>query len=159
MLTSDQLRGARALLRLSVNDLAARAGIGKGTIARIEAGFSAYTLTLRRLREVLEESGVIFIDASEDAGAGVRLKLGVEPTPPKRAADDSSENAEDGDGGFKAAPWDEESEPVAPEIADLRRYWSAHPEEWASLAAVSRHVLLREMGLDSLGAEETGGRA
>jgi predicted transcriptional regulator len=64
MLTAEQLRGSRAMLRLSVEDLAAAAGIGPATIKRMEAstgmlGSSKYT-TLERLRKALEDAGVIF---------------------------------------------------------------------------------------------------
>jgi transcriptional regulator with XRE-family HTH domain len=142
MLTSDQLRMARAALRLSVNDLAARAGIGKGTIARIEVGYGAYMLTLRRLREVLEEAGVAFIDANGAAGAGVRLKLGVEPTPPKRTTSGSAETAEDGDDVVKVLD------------QDMADYWRERPELWAQLSEGGRQALSDEMFGDPFAADE-----
>ena len=68
MITNDQLRMARAALRLNITDLAKLAGINKGTIVRIEAGFGAHPLTLKQLQEVLEIAGVIFIEADDNAG-------------------------------------------------------------------------------------------
>jgi transcriptional regulator with XRE-family HTH domain len=162
MITADQLRMARAALRLSVNELAALAGIGKGTIARIEVGYTAYTLTLRRLREVLEEAGVVFIDADGDAGVGVRLKKGLEPTPPKRSTDDDEATGEEGQGGLKAA-WDDieeaadldalldEASAPDPGMAD---YWRTAPELWASLSEGGRETLSRSMFGDCRAAGE-----
>jgi transcriptional regulator with XRE-family HTH domain len=146
MLTSDQLRMARAALRLSVNDLAAQAGISKGTIARIEVGYGAYMLTLRRLREVLEDAGVEFIDANGAGGAGVRLKLSVEPTPPKRSVDEGQETAEDGD--------DVAVKVLDQEMAD---YWRERPELWAQLSEGGRQALSDEMFGDPLAADEAFG--
>jgi transcriptional regulator with XRE-family HTH domain len=160
MLTSDQLRMARAALRLSVNELAALAGIGKGTIARIEVGYTAYALTLRRLREVLEEAGVIFIDADGDAGAGVRLQKGLEPTPPKRSAEEDEATGENGGGGLKTA-WDDIEEAadldaLLGETPDpgMAEYWRTAPELWASLSEGGRETLSRTMFGDCRAAGE-----
>ena len=104
MITNDQLRMARAALRLNITDLAKLAGINKGTIVRIEAGFGAHPLTLKQLQEVLEIAGVIFIEADDNAGPGVRLKLGAEI--PQRAPGEGAEPGEAGEGGMKAS-WDD----------------------------------------------------
>ncbi len=83
-LTGDQIRMARAALKLTVRDLSELAEIDKGTISRIEAGANAYVTTLRRLREILEQAGVRFIDPEEGVtGPGVALKWGTEV--PQRA--------------------------------------------------------------------------
>jgi transcriptional regulator with XRE-family HTH domain len=153
MLTSDQLRMARAALRMSVNDLAALAGVSKGTIARIEVGYTAYTLTLRRLREVLEEAGVIFIEEDDGAGHGVRLKKGLEPTPQKHTAGEDEAAGETGDGGMKAA-WDDFEDDTdldalqseAPALdPGMAEYWRTDPELWARLSEGGRETLSRTM--------------
>lgn len=99
MLSGDQLRMARAALRLTVKDVAEMAGIDKGTIVRIEAGERAYRLTLEKLRTVLEAQGLEFLDAGEAAGDGVRFKAGVKGPLKGRAA---REAAEGGEGDLKA---------------------------------------------------------
>lgn len=66
---------ARAALGLSVRELAQRTGIADSTILRFETGRGGIlAANLNRLQEVLEESGVAFISAGPDGGAGVRLK-------------------------------------------------------------------------------------
>lgn len=70
--TSDQLRMARAALKLTVRELADRLGVDKNTIVRIEAGGKAHASTLQRLRAVLEGLGIEFIPNGQ--GPGVRLK-------------------------------------------------------------------------------------
>lgn len=49
-----RLARRRIAMRMSQADLAARAGVGKRTVERIEAGESAQTTTLVRLFRVLE---------------------------------------------------------------------------------------------------------
>ena len=61
-ITGEQLRMARAALKMTLRDLAARAGVDKGTLVRIEAGNSAHPLTLKQVRQVLEAAGVLFIE-------------------------------------------------------------------------------------------------
>jgi transcriptional regulator with XRE-family HTH domain len=76
MLTSDQIRAARALVRWSAEALAAESGVGLSTIRRIEAAQgvpSASAKNLARIQSALERAGVQFIDG-DDAGPGVRLK-------------------------------------------------------------------------------------
>ena len=76
MLTSEQVRAARALLRIEQTDLAERSGVSLPTIKRLEAKpgrLSAYGLTVSAIRRALEEAGVIFVEENGD-GAGVRLR-------------------------------------------------------------------------------------
>ncbi len=80
MITAEQIRAARALLRWSAQDLADRSGIGFRTIQRFESerGIPASrSKNLVTIRKVLEDAGVIFIDQDE-LGPGVRLR---EPIP------------------------------------------------------------------------------
>jgi transcriptional regulator with XRE-family HTH domain len=76
MISSAQIRAARALLRWSANDLADHSGIGVATIRRLELedGIpSSYTRTNTLIRKSLEAAGVEFIGTPED-GPGVILR-------------------------------------------------------------------------------------
>ncbi len=75
MLSSDQIRGARAILRLSQADLAKAASLSLETIKRLEAMQGELKVrldTLTRIKEALERAGVEFI-SENGGGAGVRL--------------------------------------------------------------------------------------
>jgi predicted transcriptional regulator len=75
MLSSDQIRGARAILRLSQADLAKAAGVSLETVKRLEAMHGELKVrldTLTRIKEALERAGVEFIPEN-GGGAGVRL--------------------------------------------------------------------------------------
>lgn len=75
LITSDQIRAARALLRWSSQDLADASGIGVATIKRMEimSGVPAGNVrTLVALQSALEKAGVEFIGNPDDA-PGVRL--------------------------------------------------------------------------------------
>ena len=75
MLSSDQIRGARAILRLSQADLAKAAGVSLETIKRLEAMDGELKVrlnTVMRIKEALEKAGVEFIPEN-GGGAGVRL--------------------------------------------------------------------------------------
>lgn len=75
MIASEQIRAARALLRLSVVDLSLKSGVGVATIKRLEAmdGLpSANVRTVDALVKALESLGIDFIGSPED-GPGVRL--------------------------------------------------------------------------------------
>jgi len=75
LLTSAQLRAARALLRWSAADLAMHSGVGTATIQRMEVvnGIpSGHVKTLIALKEALEQGGVQFVGAPDDS-PGVRL--------------------------------------------------------------------------------------
>ena len=75
-ITGAQLRAARALLRLSAEDLASRSKVGVATIRRAEAhdGPTAMTaVNAEAIRRTLESAGVEFIPEN-GGGAGVRLK-------------------------------------------------------------------------------------
>ncbi len=76
MITSDQIRAARALLRWSADDLASAAGIGIATVRRFETveGIpSGQVRVLEAIQNTLEEAGVEFIGTPDDR-PGVRLK-------------------------------------------------------------------------------------
>jgi transcriptional regulator with XRE-family HTH domain len=75
MLTSNQIRAARALLRWSAQKLADQAGLGISTIQRMEATSGVPSASARNLDTVqrsLEAAGVVFIDEN-GGGPGVRL--------------------------------------------------------------------------------------
>ncbi len=76
MLSSSQLRAARALIRWSAEDLARQSGIGVATIRRLELQEgvpSSNSKTLEALRLALEAAGIEFVGTPVD-GPGVRLR-------------------------------------------------------------------------------------
>jgi len=77
LITSDQIRAARALLRWSGKDLAEKTGLGFSTLMRLEVldGVpSAQAKTLENIQKAFEKAGIEFI-GTPDEGAGVRWKL------------------------------------------------------------------------------------
>jgi len=75
LITSDQIRAARALLRWSGKDLAEKTGLGFSTLMRLEVldGVpSAQAKTLEKIQRAFEEAGIQFIGAPDD-NPGVRL--------------------------------------------------------------------------------------
>jgi hypothetical protein len=76
MLTSAQIRAARALLRWSAEDLARNSALGVTTIRRAELAAGATSMTVSNdlaVRRAFETAGVEFIEEN-GGGAGVRLK-------------------------------------------------------------------------------------
>ena len=79
MISSAQIRAARALLRWSALDLAEKSKVGVATIRRIELtdGIpSSNARTLDSLLKTLEIAGIEFIGTPEEA-PGVRLRLNL----------------------------------------------------------------------------------
>lgn len=77
MITSDQIRAARALLRWSGKDLAEKTGLGFSTLMRLEVleGVpGAQAKTLETIQKIFEDAGIEFIGTPEE-GAGVRWKI------------------------------------------------------------------------------------
>lgn len=75
MITSEQIRAARALLRWTSARLAEASGIGPATIKRIELmeGVPAANVkTLMAIKIAFENAGIEFIGTPE-SGAGVRF--------------------------------------------------------------------------------------
>ncbi len=76
MITSDQIRAARSLLRWTGKELAEKSGVGFSTLMRLETEVgvpNAQAKTLEALRRALEEAGIEFI-GTPDSQAGVRWK-------------------------------------------------------------------------------------
>ena len=81
MITSDQIRAARALLRWSGKDLAVKTGLGFSTLMRLEVldGVpSAQAKTLETIQKAFEKAGIEFIGSPDDR-PGVRLKSPAHP--------------------------------------------------------------------------------
>ena len=76
VLSSAQIRAARALLRWSAADLAKASSLGANTIRRAEVAEDGTSLTAANelaVRRALESAGVEFIDEN-GGGPGVRLQ-------------------------------------------------------------------------------------
>lgn len=75
MITSEQIRAARQLIRVTADDLASKSGVGVATIRRYElmTGVpSGNARSVEAIQAALEEMGVEFIGTPEDR-PGVRL--------------------------------------------------------------------------------------
>ena len=87
MITSSQMKAARALLGIDQRALAELAGLSLPTIQRMEASSGnvrGVVESLTKVVDALSRAGVELIGdhaRSEDGGRGVRLK---EPRPPRR---------------------------------------------------------------------------
>lgn len=80
MLTPEQIRAARAVLRWTQADLANAAKVAAITIKDIEAGgVDSKILTLQKLRRAFEAAGIEFLDEgapSLGGGPGLRVRPG-----------------------------------------------------------------------------------
>lgn len=66
---------ARTALGLGVRELAELAGCAPSTVLRFETGKGGMqTGTLSRIQAALEAKGVVFIEADDKFGPGVRLR-------------------------------------------------------------------------------------
>ena len=86
MLTSEQVRAARALLRMEQAELAAQSGISLPTIKRLETQpgtLAAHAPTATAIQRALEKAGVIFVEENGE-GPGVRLRKQLKIQPVKR---------------------------------------------------------------------------
>lgn len=74
MLTGEQLRAARAMLKMEQGELAELSGVSIETIKRLErleGPISANSMTLDALQKTLERDGVVFLPGEDDL-PGVR---------------------------------------------------------------------------------------
>jgi transcriptional regulator with XRE-family HTH domain len=143
-MTDEQLRMARALLRLTIFELATKAKVSKAAIVRLEAGGKPHAATVTKLQRTLEEMGVIFIGAHEPLhGPAVALGWGAEPPKPAEAIElpDDDEASE-----IKAKGWDEADAAIDDELREaMLDYWR-DPARWAALSESSRKTLVKTMG-------------
>jgi len=77
MITSEQVRMARAALKWSVAELSRQAGVAAKTVIRYENGGNATTDSVMKMKVALEHAGVVWVPENGGA-AGVR--------PPRRPA-------------------------------------------------------------------------
>lgn len=83
MITGDQIRMARAALKIGVRELAELANVAPMTVSRLENGQSGgQSETLSRIKAAFEQAGVIFVPEN-GAGPGVRLAKRRDRTPPQ----------------------------------------------------------------------------
>lgn len=76
MITSCQIRAARAFLNWTALELARESGVGVATVRRMELAESVPSCnaqTLELVKKTLESAGIEFIGSPEDR-PGVRLK-------------------------------------------------------------------------------------
>jgi predicted transcriptional regulator len=76
MITSEQVKAARGLLRWNQQDLAAASGISLPAIKRLEqlhGPLAAQSRTVEAIIAAFENANVKFLD-EDNGGAGVRLK-------------------------------------------------------------------------------------
>ena len=76
MISAAHLRAARALLGLTIDDVAGIAGLSPGAVEEAEAGREYDFDMLRLLRNVFEEKSVVFLVDNDgmEGGIGVRLR-------------------------------------------------------------------------------------
>jgi len=77
LITSDQIRAARSMLRWSGKELAEKSGLGFSTLMRLEVldGVpGTHVKTLEAIKRTFEAAGIEFIGTPE-SGAGVRWRL------------------------------------------------------------------------------------
>ena len=128
-MNGDQLRMARALLRLTVRELAQAAGVDKMAIVRFEAGRNPHAATLTKLQGALEERGIVFIGAvTTFHEPTVAMRFGMKPPAANDGDDDTEENSLT-------------SPTLSPRrIAAMRDYWKVGAR-WLTLRAASRKIL------------------
>ena len=74
MINSEQIRGARGMLRWSAKKLSEMSGVSLPTIQRMEGArglLRSSVESVLKIQQALEDAGVFFIDEDEELGPGV----------------------------------------------------------------------------------------
>lgn len=77
MIYVKQVKAGRALLGWTQTDLAEHSEVSLATIAKMELNdglIAGNKVTKSAIRRAFENAGILFIDADDEAGIGVRLK-------------------------------------------------------------------------------------
>jgi len=69
----EQIRMARAALKMTIRDLVKLVGTSTNTIVKLEAGGCVAHCVVEPILKVLEDAGIEFIGETRRRGAGVRL--------------------------------------------------------------------------------------
>lgn len=96
LLTTCQLRMARAALDWTFAELAIRTGIAVSTLRRMEQGFGIPRSTARTahaIREVYEAAGLVFIPDEGEGASGPGVRFGNIDHPMRRQWQDDSGEA------------------------------------------------------------------
>jgi transcriptional regulator with XRE-family HTH domain len=158
MLTAEQLRMARAALRLTVKALAVLAGVDEGTIIRIEAGKRSYKRTLRDLREALEQQGVVFLEEQADVcRPGVALAWNAKLDTDENEADDASSGTPGS--GLHSRAWDEDFDDFyaldETALDDEDREWLEFIRTNPELSDNGRRILMKD-AVEQYSAKQRG---
>jgi transcriptional regulator with XRE-family HTH domain len=73
-MTPAQFRAARALLDMTMQEIADECGLAFMTVGRYQAGVTVSQDSIKTIRETLERLGIVLIDAEGENGEGVRFK-------------------------------------------------------------------------------------
>lgn len=118
VLTRDQMKDARALLRWSAQELADKAGIRRETVYRLESGALDLEKTalgiVRKLREALEAGGIEFL-----ADGSVRKRQPVKAEKPaEKPAEESTDKLaeESGEKNEAEKPPEKKSKGLSPAV-------------------------------------------
>lgn len=81
VISSRQIRAARALIGWEQADLAQAAGVSKSSIQRAENGSDPRASTIAAIERAFDQAGLIFLDVDDTRGSGVgiRMKSGRPP--------------------------------------------------------------------------------
>lgn len=80
MLTTSQLRAARAMIGISIEELAEAAGVAGDAIRTAEASTgNAEPELSNKLKRVLESRGIIFVAAGQQDSSGPGVRLHQQP--------------------------------------------------------------------------------
>jgi transcriptional regulator with XRE-family HTH domain len=139
-----QIRMARAALGWTIRDLADKAGIHRNTALRIETGQPGQSATLQIIQRVMEDHGIIFLDAQEGRGPGVATKLNAN-IPSAASSEGLGNEGGRTEGGAKALDY------------GMAAHWARYPDRWSALPEIGRHVLSEEMFGDPYAADEAFG--
>jgi transcriptional regulator with XRE-family HTH domain len=80
LITTEQIRAARALLRITAAELSTASGVGVATIKRLEAGRgvpAVHARTLDQISRALTSLGIEFIGTPEDKPGVCLVKSAV----------------------------------------------------------------------------------
>jgi transcriptional regulator with XRE-family HTH domain len=86
-MTANQFRAARALLNVTLADMASAANLGFMTVVRLEHGTKISAKSVEAVRQALYRQGVELIDDDGTKGEGVRFIKSTEMAQDQTAAD------------------------------------------------------------------------